>query len=278
MSYWQLVWRQFRSNRLAMTGFAIVCLLFVVAIFAGYIAPFDPNAFDLGSALLAPSKTHFFGTDAQGRDVFSRMVFGSRVSLTVGFVAVAIYVSIGILLGAIAGYYGGWVDMLISRVIEIMLCFPTFFLILAILAFVGPSIYNIMIVIGLTGWTGIARLIRGEFLKLKNQEFVVAAKACGASDARTIFKHILPNALAPVLVSASFGVASAILVESSLSFLGFGVPPYVPSWGEILSGSREYMDVAWWLTIAPGVAIFVTITAYNLVGEGLRDAIDPRLK
>ncbi len=278
MSYWQLVWRQFSSNRLAMTGFVAVCLLFIVAIFAGYIAPFDPNAFDLSSALMSPSKTHIFGTDAQGRDVFSRMVFGSRVSLTVGFVAVAIYVSIGILLGALAGYYGGWVDMIVSRVIEIMLCFPTFFLILAILAFVGPSIYNIMIVIGLTGWTGIARLIRGEFLKLKNQEFVVAAKACGASDARIIFRHVLPNALAPVLVSASFGVASAILVESSLSFLGFGVPPHVPSWGEILSGSREYMDVAWWLTIAPGVAIFLTITAYNLVGEGLRDAIDPRLK
>ena len=159
-----------------------------------------------------------------------------------------------------------------------MICFPTFFLILAILAFVGPSIYNIMIVIGLTGWTGIARLVRGEFLRLKSQDFVAAAVASGASDARIMFKHLLPNSLSPVFVSATFGVAAAILVESSLSFLGFGVPPYVPSWGGILSESREYMDVAWWLTLVPGFAIFITITAYNLVGEGLRDAIDPRMK
>ena len=278
MSYWHLVWRQFKKNRLAIAGAVVVLFLFVIAILAPYLAPYSPTAYDLDSILLAPGKLHLLGTDDQGRDVLSRLIFGTRISLSVGFVAVSIYVAIGIALGALAGYYGGWIDVVISRFIEVMICFPTFFLILAILAFVGPSIYNIMIVIGLTGWTGIARLVRGEFLRLKSQDFVAAAVASGASDARIMFKHLLPNSLSPVFVSATFGVAAAILVESSLSFLGFGVPPYVPSWGGILSESREYMDVAWWLTLVPGFAIFITITAYNLVGEGLRDAIDPRMK
>jgi len=273
-----MVWHQLKRNKLALTGLAVIVLLFIVAIFAPMIAPYNPNAYDLDSVLKAPSLAHLFGTDDQGRDVFSRIVFGARISLSVGFVAVSIYITIGIILGAIAGYYGGWIDIALSRLIEVVICFPTFFLILAILAFVGPSIYNIMIVIGLTGWTGVARLIRGEFLRLKSVDFVSAAKASGASDFRIIFRHLLPNSLAPVLVSASFGVAAAILVESSLSFLGFGVPPYVSSWGGILSESREYMDVAWWLTITPGLAIFLTITAYNLLGEGLRDAIDPRMR
>ncbi len=278
MSYWRMVWHQFKKNRLALAGLAVVLFLFAVAIFASFLAPYSPTAYDLNSILMSPNRLHLLGTDDQGRDVLSRMIFGARISLSVGFVAVSLYIAIGIIVGAIAGYYGGWIDVVISRFIEVMLCFPTFFLILAILAFVGPSIYNIMIVIGLTSWTGVARLVRGEFLRLKNQDYVAAAKVCGASDRRIIFRHLLPNALAPVLVSASFGVASAILIESSLSFLGFGVPPYVPSWGGILSASREYMDVAWWMTIVPGVAIFLTITAYNLVGEGLRDAIDPRMR
>jgi peptide/nickel transport system permease protein len=206
------------------------------------------------------------------------LIYGTRVSLSVGFVAVSLYVILGVIIGAIAGYYGGWVDFLISRVIEIMICFPTFFLILAVLAFVGPSIYNIMIVIGITSWPGIARLVRGEFLRLRNQDFVLAGRVVGVSSLRLIFRHILPNSLAPVLVAATFGIASAILVESGLSFLGFGVQPPTPSWGEALSQSRDFMDIAWWLALFPGIAIFLTITAYNLVGEGLRDAIDPRMK
>lgn len=277
-SYWHLVWSQFKRQRLALAALGLVVVLGLVALIAPWLAPFSPDHYDLNQILEAPGFQHWLGTDDLGRDVLSRLIFGSRVSLSVGFVAVGIYVAIGILLGALAGYYGGWIDMLISRAIEVMMCFPTFFLILAVLAFVGPSIYNIMIVIGVTQWTGIARLIRGEFLRFREREFVLAAKQAGASDSRLIFKHILPNALAPVLVSASFGVASAILTESSLSFLGFGVPPQVPSWGSILSQSQSYMDVAWWLTLSPGLAIFLTITAYNLVGEGLRDAIDPRLK
>lgn len=239
--------------------------------------PYGPNQYDLDAILEAPSAAHWLGSDEQGRDVLSRLIYGSRISLSIGFVAVSIYVIIGILMGALAGYYGGWIDIIISRLIEVMYCFPTFFLILALLAFIGPNIYNIMIIIGLTSWPGIARLVRGEFLKLRGREFVLASMALGASDMRIIFRHLIPNSLAPVLVSATFGVASAILVESSLSFLGFGVPPHVPSWGDILSQSREFMDIAWWLAVAPGAAIFLTITAYNVVGEGFQEAINPKM-
>lgn len=265
-------------NRLAVAAGIVVVSLLLLAIFAPHLSPMNPNQHDLEHVLEAPSSLHWLGTDDQGRDLLSRLIWGSRVSLSVGFVAVGIYLLIGILLGALAGYYGGWIDLLISRAIEVMLCFPTFFLILAVLAFLGPSLYNIMIVIGVTQWTGVARLVRGEFLKLRRQEFVRSAQATGASDARIIFRHILPNALAPVWVAATFGIASAILTESGLSFLGFGVPPQVPSWGAILSQGQNYTDIAWWLTLIPGFAIFITITAYNLVGEGLRDAMDPRLK
>ncbi len=239
---------------------------------------YSPGSYDLSSVLAAPSLQHPFGTDGDGRDVAAQLVWGSRVSLSVGVVAVGIAVAIGVLLGLIAGFYGGWIDIAVSRFIEVMICFPTFFLILAVLAFVGPSIYNIMIVIGVTGWTGVARLVRGECLKLRRREFVMAAAASGARDRRVMLRHILPNSMAPVLVSASFGIAGAILVEASLSFLGFGVPPSQPSWGSMLSQAQQFMDIAWWLTLIPGSAIFFTITAYNLVGEALRDAIDPNLR
>jgi len=239
---------------------------------------YGPTDIDLMANLESPSRNHLLGTDDRGRDVLARMIHGSKVSLSVGFVAVSIYCLIGIFLGALAGFYGGKVDMVISRAIEVMMCFPTFFLILALLAFLPRNIFMVMAVIGLTGWTGVARLVRGEFLKQRKLDYVTSAKAVGASNLRIIFNHILPNSLAPVLVSATFGVAGAILTESSLSFLGFGVPPPTPSWGDILSQSKQYIDFAWWLTIFPGAAIFLTVTAYNLVGEGLRDAVDPRLK
>lgn len=239
--------------------------------------PYSPTEYDLLESLAPPSKAHWFGTDDSGRDVLSRMIHGARISLSVGFVAVGIALLIGILLGALAGYFGGWSDQVISRIIEILLTIPTFFLIIAIIAFLPPSIYNIMVVIGLTGWTGVARFVRAEFFKLKRLDFIMASRALGASHARLIFLHMLPNAMAPVLVSAVFGIAGAILTESSLSFLGFGVPPPTPSWGDILSQSRDYIEFAWWLTFFPGLAIFLSITAYNLVGEGLRDAMDPKL-
>ncbi|MBI4465498.1 MAG: ABC transporter permease, partial [Acidobacteria bacterium] len=235
--------------------------------------PYGINEDHLEDKYQAPGTRYWIGTDGNGRDLLARMIWGSRISLSVGFVAVAIYVVIGILVGTVAGYFRGWVDMALSRVIEIVICFPTFFLILAVLAFLQPSLWNIMVVIGITGWTAEARLIRGEFLRLNDQEFVLAAKGLGVSDARIIFRHILPNGLAPVLVAASFGVASAILIESGLSFLGFGISIPVPSWGGILNEARENFRY-WWITLFPGLAIFSTVTAYNLVGEGIRDAID----
>ncbi len=242
------------------------------------LVPYSPNDYDLDAILSPPDKYNWLGTDEQGRDVLSRMIHGSRISLSVGLVAVSLYTLIGIILGALAGYFGGKADWWISRLIEVMICFPTFFFVLTLLAILGPSLYWIMVVIGVTGWTGIARLVRGEFLKLRDQDFIVACRSQGMKTRRIIFRHILPNALAPVLVSATFGIASAILIESSLSFLGFGVQPPTPSWGDLLSQSRDFMDIAWWLTIFPGIAIFLTITSYNLVGEGLRDAIDPKLR
>ncbi len=239
---------------------------------------YTPTQYDLVERLKGPTREHKLGTDDRGRDVLSRMIYGTRISLSVGFVAVSIYIVIGTILGSVAGYFAGKVDMVISRFIEVMMCFPVFFLIIAVIAFLPPSIYNIMIVIGVTGWTRVARLVRGEFLRLKGQDFVTSACALGASRFRIIFWHTLRNALGPVFVSATFGIAGAILTESALSFLGFGVPPPTPSWGDILSQSRQYIEFAWWLTVFPGAAIFLTITAYNLVGEGLRDAIDPRLR
>jgi peptide/nickel transport system permease protein len=239
--------------------------------------PYSAEEYDLLETLSPPTWKHPLGTDDRGRDVLSRMIHGARISLSVGFVAVGIAIVIGVFMGSLAGYFGGWVDHVINRFIEILLTIPTFFLIIAIIAFLPPSIYNIMVVIGLTGWTGAARFVRAEFLKLRQLDFVTASRALGASASRIIFVHMLPNAMAPVLVSAVFGIAGAILTESSLSFLGFGVPPPTPSWGDILSQSRDYIEFAWWLTVFPGLAIFLSITAYNLLGEGLRDAMDPKL-
>ncbi|GMW01577.1 MAG: peptide ABC transporter permease [Candidatus Hydrogenedentota bacterium] len=241
--------------------------------------PFSPYRTDLFKVLEKPGRTHLLGTDNVGRDVLSRLIWGARISMTVGFVAMGISVAIGVLLGCLAGYYGGWADAVILRVIEVVLCFPLFILILAIMAFLPPSIYNVMVVLGLFGWTSIARLVRGEFLKLRESDFATAARATGLTDARIMFRHLLPNALSPVLVAATFGVASAILAENALTFLGFGVPPPAASWGQLLSQAYVYLfRGAWWLVVYPGLAIFATVTAFNLVGEGLQDAMDPRLR
>lgn len=273
----RLFWKRFKRNRLAVLGGVIVLLLFLIALFSPLISPYDPNEIDRKHILEPPSMAHPLGTDDLGRDVLSRMIYGSQISLAVGFVAVGIATIVGIFFGAISGYYGGWIDRIIMRFVDIMLSIPTFFLILAVIAFVGPGIWNIMVVIGLTSWMGVARLVRAEFLSLKEREFVLAVKALGASNMRIIFNHIMPNSMAPVFVSAVLGIASAILVESVLSFLGIGVQPPAPSWGNILTLGKDNIEIAWWLSVFPGIAILITVLAYNLVGEGLRDALDPRL-
>ncbi len=311
-SYYSQVWVRFKKNHLALAGMCIAVIMGFIAVAAPIIAnnkpivalnksgkivfpflnsglsaerekytfkinpviPYSPTEYDLDDVLIPPSRLHILGTDDRGRDIASRLIHGARTSLSIGFVAVSIYVFIGLILGSFAGYFGKKVDMVISRLIEIVICFPTFFLIIIIIAYLPSSIYNIMVVIGLTGWTGVARLIRGEIFKIKNIDYVSSAQALGVSSWRIVSRHILPNAISPVLVSATFGIAGAILIESALSYLGFGVQPPTPSWGEILLQAKKYLS--WWLVIFPGLAIFITITSFNLVGEGLRDAIDPK--
>ena len=270
--------RIFRGRPMAVGGAVVIVILFLISVFAFLLAPYDPGKTDVSLKLKSPSSRNYVGTDQLGRDVFSRMLHGSRISLSVGFVAVAISILIGILVGAVAGYYGGWVDTILMRFVDTMLCFPSFFLILTIVALLGPNIFNIMIVIGVTSWMGTARLVRAEFLSLRERDYVQAAKALGAGDRRIMLRHLLPNALAPVFVSATLKVASAILIEAGLSFLGFGVQPPAPSWGNILTEGRTYIFDAWWLTVFPGLAILITVLSFNLLGEGLRDALDPRLR
>jgi peptide/nickel transport system permease protein len=264
------------SNPLAKSGFVIILAVFILAMLAPWISPYDPDDINVKAILLEPSAQHWMGTDGLGRDVLSRMLYGGRISLLVGLVAVGISTAIGILLGALAGYYRGWVDTLIMRLVDVMLSIPSFFLILAVIAFLTPSIFNVMIVIGLTSWMGVTRLVRAEFLSLNSREFVQAARALGAKDARLIFTHLLPNSLTPIIVSSVLGVAGAVLLESGLSFLGLGVQAPQASWGNILSDGKNYIQFAWWLSLFPGLAILMTVLGYNLLGEGLRDALDPR--
>jgi peptide/nickel transport system permease protein len=271
-------WSTIRRNRIAVTGGIIVLTIFSIALLAPLLSPYDPTLIDVTKILAAPDSTHPLGTDELGRDVLSRIFLGARISLLVGFVAVGIAILIGIVLGAVSGYYGGRLDDILMRFVDMMLAIPTFFLILAVIALLKPSIWNIMVVIGVTSWMGVARLVRGQFLSLKEMDYVQAARSTGAGDIRIIFYHILPNAMAPVYVSAVLGIAGAILLESSLSFLGLGVQPPTPSWGSILTSGKDNIEIAWWLSLFPGLAIFLTVLGYNLLGEGLRDALDPRLR
>jgi peptide/nickel transport system permease protein len=276
----RLLWvigKRFSRNKLSVAGAVIVLALIATSLLAPAVAPYDPTSIDVYNVLSPPSKSHLFGTDELGRDLLSRIIWGSRVSLKVGFVAVGIAIMIGILIGSVAGFYGGRVDAVLMRFVDMMLAFPTFFLILAVIAILEPNIFTIMAVIGVTGWMDVARLVRAEFLTLKERDFVDAARALGIRNKRLIIRHILPNALSPVFVAATFGVAGAILTESGLSFLGLGVQPPDPSWGNILTAGKDNIEIAWWLSLYPGLAILITVLSYNLVGEGLRDALDPRL-
>ena len=269
---------KFKQNKLALFGIVIILIMFFVGIFAPVLSPYNPNKINVDDIFLKPfQNNHILGTDSLSRDVLSRIIWGTRVSIKVGFVATGISIIIGIFIGSIAGYYGKRIDSVLMRFVDMMLCFPSFFLILSVVAITKPCITNIMIIIGLTSWMGIARLVRGEFLSLKEREFTQAAKIMGASNMRIIFRHILPNAMAPVYVAATFGIAGAILTESALSFLGLGVQPPTSSWGNLLSTGKSTIEFAWWITAFPGLAILIAVLSYNLLGEGLRDILDPRL-
>lgn len=266
----------FAAHGLLILGIFLVSGMALAAFLAPWLAGCDPLRIDQNAILLSPSLVHPLGTDSLGRDVWARMLYGARVSLQVGLVSVGISVSIGTSVGLIAGWFRGLIDECLMRFVDIMLCFPAFFLILAVIAFLEPSLFNIMAVIGLTSWMGTARLVRAETLSLREREFIQAARLSGAGTVRILLRHILPNAAAPVLVSATLGVAGAILTESGLSFLGIGVQYPNPSWGNILIEGKETLGVAWWLSLFPGLAILFAVLGYNLLGEGLRDLLDRR--
>jgi len=263
------------KNKLALFGCVVLLIMILSAVFAPILARYDPDDL-VDDPLLAPSASHLFGTDELGRDMFSRAVFGARISLSIGVVAVVISLTIGILIGSVAGYFGGFVDSLIMRFVDAMLAFPTIFLILSIQAILNPNIYNVMIVIGATSWMGVSRLVRGEFLSIKQRSYIEAARSIGCSNSRIIFRHILPNAMAPVIVAATLGIAGAILTESALSFLGMGVQPPMSSWGNMLMDASAYMQDAWWIAVFPGLLIFISVLSIYFVGEGIREALNPK--
>lgn len=260
-------------------GGSTLLLLILAALFAGFIAPHDPNAQSIGARLLPPfSPGHALGTDGLGRDVLSRLIYGARVSLIVGTVAVVIGGSVGTLLGLLSGYYGGWIDDVVSWWVNVQLAFPFILLVLAVVAVVGPNLRNLIVVLGLGSWVVYARVLRGQVLTIREREFVTASRVVGATDRRLIWRHILPNAMMPLIVIVSFEFARMIILEASLSFLGLGVEPSVPSWGSMLAEGRSYLDVAWWVATIPGLAIMLTVLSVNLVGDWLRDELDPRSK
>ena len=264
------------NNKFAIIGLTVIVLLIFIALFAPLISPYTPSQQNIFERLQPPSLTHLFGTDDLGRDVFTRMIFGARISLAVGFISVFIILVIGTFLGIISGYYGGKTDYIIMRFTDIVLCFPTFFLILLVIAFIEPNIYNVMIVIGVTSWPGLARLVRAEVLSLKEREFILVSKMMAVSNIKIFFVHILPNIISPLMVYSSLAIGGAILTESALSFLGLGVQPPMPSWGQILTSGKDYIYMAWWLSLFPGIAILITVLAFNLVGEAVRDVFDPK--
>jgi peptide/nickel transport system permease protein len=279
-SQWAIAARQFRRNRLALVGLGIIVLLYLVALLAPLIAPYDPIAQDdiARTGFLPPGGTNVLGTDRFGRDVLSRIIYGSRISLSIGFIATAISITIGTLLGAAAGYFSGKVDTLIMRFTDMVLAFPRLVLLIMIIALFGPSITLIIIVLGATQWPGTTRIVRGDVLSLREREFIHAAQALGMSRARIMMRHLIPNVLAPVIVTATLGIGNTIVMEAGLSFLGLGVQPPTPTWGSMVAEGRDNLLGAWWVATFPGLTIVMVVLAFNLVGDGLRDALDPRLR
>jgi peptide/nickel transport system permease protein len=280
-SQWAIAARHFKKNKLAIAGLAVMIILYLITLLTPLIAPFDPAAQGdiITSRYLPPSSAHWLGTDKFGRDILSRVLYGARISLSIGFVAVGISMTLGTLIGAVAGYFGGWVDSVLMRFTDMMLAFPRLVLLIVVIAvFESPSIWLVVVVLGLTGWMGTSRIVRGEVLSLREREFVQAARALGMGDLRIILRHVVPNTMAPVIVSATLGIGLTILTEASLSFLGLGVQPPTPSWGNMVADGRDALTEAWWIATFPGLAIVLTVVAFNLLGDGLRDALDPRLR
>jgi peptide/nickel transport system permease protein len=275
----QQVVRRFKRNKLAVFGLVVLVMLYTVALLAPYLASEPLETLNIAARFQPPSLEHPFGTDNLGRDVLSRMIWGSRISLSVGFVAMGMAVTIGTLVGALAGYYGGtWIDLVLMRIAEAIDIIPVFFLLITIVAVIKPSIFNIMVIIGLTSWPSLAQVVRSQFLTLRQRDYTEASRAMGATDARLIFRHILPNAAGPIIVSATLRIGSAILAESGLSFLGLGTPPPAISWGQMLFAGRAFLKQAPWASLWPGFAIFLVVICFNFVGDGLRDALDPKMK
>ena len=277
-SLYKDAWKRLRKNKLAMLGLSIVILLILIAIFAPLISPYDPISRIKEDSSLGPSINHLFGTDLLGRDIFSRVIYGSRISIEVGVIAVGISVIIGLFFGALSGYFGGISDAVIMRVADIFFAFPYILGAIAIMTILGPGIVNIFIAIGILGWASIARIFRSSILTIKHKEYIEAARAMGANNSRIIIKHIFPNSFAPIIVYATMNVGTAIIVEAALSFLGIGVQPPTPAWGKMLADSMAYIDTAPWMMFFPGLAILITVLGFVLLGDGLRDAFDPKLK
>jgi peptide/nickel transport system permease protein len=279
-SQWAVAARHFKKNRMAMAGLAVMVFLYVITLLTPLIAPFDPAAQGdiVATRYLGPSLTNLMGTDRFGRDIFSRVLYGARISLSIGFIAMGIGVTLGTVIGAVAGFFGGIIDTLLMRFTDMMLSFPRLILLIVIIAMFEPSIFMVVAVLGLTGWMSVSRIVRGEVLSLREREFIQAARALGMGDGRIIFRHVIPNTLAPVIVYATLGIGNTILIEAGLSFLGLGVQPPTPSWGNMIAEGRDALINAWWIATFPGLAIVFTVICFNLLGDGLRDALDPRLR
>lgn len=277
-SQWRIVWRQLRRNKAAMIGALLIAFEIFLALAAPLIAPYDPYKQNPRAPLQAPSREHWMGTDDSGRDLLSRVIYGTRISLRVGLISVGIGGGIGITLGIIAGFRGGFVDNLIMRMVDLLLAFPGILLALAIIAILGPSLFNVMIAVGISSVPSYTRVARASTLALKDREFVVSARAIGARDTRITLLYILPNVLPPLIVLATLGIAGAILTAAGLSFIGLGAVPPTPEWGAILTLGRKYINQAWWYTTFPGVAIMITVLGINMLGDALRDALDPKLR
>lgn len=277
-SFYEDAWKRLKKNKISMISLVVIILLGIIAIFAPFIAPYEPEYQDVYNILQAPSRAHLLGTDHLGRDIFSRVIFGARVSLSVGIVAEAIAVTIGVIMGSLAGFYGGIVDTIISRLIEILSSFPFILFAISVMFILGPGIINVFIAIGIIGWTGLARLIRGQIIQLKEKEYVEAAIASGANDKRIIFKHLIPNCLSTIIVIITLNIPADIMVEATLSYLGLGVQPPTASWGDMINAAKTFIRQNPYYSIFPGLAIMLTVLAFNTLGDGLRDALDPKLK